>query len=40
MSGDVESDLEVGDEPVAEEGPLVELQVTTMSGDVEVVRAA
>jgi DUF4097 and DUF4098 domain-containing protein YvlB len=39
MSGDVESELEVGDEPADEEGPLVELKVMTMSGDVEVVRA-
>jgi DUF4097 and DUF4098 domain-containing protein YvlB len=39
MSGDVTSELEVGDEAPGEEGPLVELQVTAMSGDVSVVRA-
>jgi hypothetical protein len=38
-SGDVESELEVGDAPPDDEGPLVELQVTAMSGDVQVVRA-
>lgn len=40
MSGDVTSELEVGDEVPGEEGPLVELKVTAMSGDVEVVRAS
>jgi DUF4097 and DUF4098 domain-containing protein YvlB len=39
MSGDVSSELEVGDEVPEEDGPLVELKVTAMSGDVEVVRA-
>jgi DUF4097 and DUF4098 domain-containing protein YvlB len=40
MSGDVSSEVEIGDEADAEEvGPLVEVQVTAMSGDVEVVRA-
>ncbi len=39
MSGDVVSELEVGDEEPGEDGPLVELKVTAMSGDVEVVRA-
>jgi DUF4097 and DUF4098 domain-containing protein YvlB len=39
MSGDVTSELEVGDEEPGGEGPLVELQVTAMSGDVSVVRA-
>jgi hypothetical protein len=38
-SGEVESELEVGDEPTDEEGPLVELKVTTMSGDVSLLRA-
>jgi DUF4097 and DUF4098 domain-containing protein YvlB len=38
-SGDVESELEVGDDPGDDEGPLVELKVTTMSGDVTLVRA-
>jgi DUF4097 and DUF4098 domain-containing protein YvlB len=40
MSGETSSELEVGDEPVSEEeGPLVELRATSMSGDIEVVRA-
>jgi DUF4097 and DUF4098 domain-containing protein YvlB len=39
MSGDVTSELEVGDEEPGEDGPLVELKVTAMSGDVQVVRA-
>ena len=39
MSGDVVSELEVGDEQPGDDGPLVELQVTAMSGDVRVVRA-
>lgn len=38
-SGDVASELEVGEAPAGDEGPLVELQVTAMSGDVRVVRA-
>ena len=39
MSGDTTSDLEVGDEPEEQDGPLVELRVATMSGDVHVARA-
>lgn len=39
-SGDVTSELEVGDAPADEEGPLVKLQVTAMSGDIEVVRSS
>jgi DUF4097 and DUF4098 domain-containing protein YvlB len=40
MSGEASSELEVGDEPVGEEeGPLVELRATSMSGDINVVRA-
>jgi DUF4097 and DUF4098 domain-containing protein YvlB len=39
MSGDVTSELEVGDEEPGGDGPLVELKVTAMSGDVQVVRA-
>jgi DUF4097 and DUF4098 domain-containing protein YvlB len=39
MSGDVSSELEVADDLPGDEGPLVELQVTAMSGDVQVVRA-
>jgi hypothetical protein len=39
MSGETSSDLEVGDEPADDEGPLVELRATTMSGDIHVARA-
>jgi DUF4097 and DUF4098 domain-containing protein YvlB len=39
-SGEVESELDVGDTPADDEGAAVELKVTTMSGDVEVVRAS
>jgi hypothetical protein len=42
-SGETTSDFEVGDEPVPgedeEDGPLVELRIATMSGDVQVARA-
>jgi hypothetical protein len=41
MSGDTRSELELGDaEPAGDDGPLVELRATTMSGDISVVRAA
>lgn len=40
MSGETRSELELGDAPADEEGPLVELRATTMSGDVVVRRAA
>ena len=39
MSGETSSDLEVGDAPVGEDGPLVELKATSMSGDIHVRRA-
>jgi DUF4097 and DUF4098 domain-containing protein YvlB len=39
MSGDVSSDIELDDEASAGDGPQVEVKVTAMSGDVEVVRA-
>jgi DUF4097 and DUF4098 domain-containing protein YvlB len=39
LSGDTRSELELGDEPAGDEGPLVELRVKTVSGDVSVVRA-
>jgi DUF4097 and DUF4098 domain-containing protein YvlB len=39
MSGEVSSELEVGEDVPGDDGPLVELQVTAMSGDVQVVRA-
>jgi DUF4097 and DUF4098 domain-containing protein YvlB len=38
-SGEVESELNVTDEPEEDESPLVELKVTTMSGDIRLVRA-
>jgi len=38
-SGDMESELELGDEPPSGEGPLVKLNAATASGDVRVVRA-
>jgi len=42
LSGDTTSDLPVGDaaEPREEEGPLVELRLQTMSGDIHIARAA
>ncbi len=39
MSGETSSELDVGDVPTDEEGPLVELRATTMSGDIHVARA-
>ncbi len=39
LSGDTRSELDLGDDPAAEDGPLVELRVKTVSGDVSVVRA-
>lgn len=39
MSGEVSSELEVGEDVPGDDGPLVELQVTAMSGDIQVVRA-
>jgi DUF4097 and DUF4098 domain-containing protein YvlB len=39
MSGETSSDLEVGDAPVAEDGPAVEVKATAMSGDIRIVRA-
>ena len=42
MSGETTSDLAVGDagEAQEEEGPLVELRLQTMSGDIHIARAA
>jgi hypothetical protein len=43
MSGETTSDLAVGDAPgdeQEEEGPLVELRIQTMSGDIHIARAA
>jgi hypothetical protein len=40
MSGDLSSEVALGDEPPAEDAPLVELRAASMSGDIEVVRAA
>jgi DUF4097 and DUF4098 domain-containing protein YvlB len=39
MSGDLSSEVALGDEPPAENAPLVELRAASMSGDIEVVRA-
>ncbi|MDQ2984104.1 MAG: DUF4097 domain-containing protein [Actinomycetota bacterium] len=39
MSGDTRSELELGDDPPADDAPLVELRATSMSGDVTVSRA-
>lgn len=39
MSGETRSELELGDVPESDDGPLVELRATTMSGDVLVRRA-
>jgi DUF4097 and DUF4098 domain-containing protein YvlB len=39
MSGDLSSELALGDEPPEEDAPLVELRAASMSGDIDVVRA-
>jgi Putative adhesin len=39
VSGSMESELELGDEPPSSDGPMVELRARTVSGDVELVRA-
>jgi DUF4097 and DUF4098 domain-containing protein YvlB len=39
MSGDLSSELALGDEPPSEDAPLVELRANSMSGDIDVVRA-
>jgi DUF4097 and DUF4098 domain-containing protein YvlB len=39
MSGDLSSEVELGEEQPADDAPLVELRATSMSGDVKVVRA-
>ena len=39
MSGDLSSEVTLGDEPPAEDAPLVELRAVSMSGDIDVVRA-
>jgi hypothetical protein len=39
VSGTLSSELDLSDEPSAEEGPLVELHGHTVSGDFRVVRA-
>jgi DUF4097 and DUF4098 domain-containing protein YvlB len=38
-SGKTSSELEVRDEPPAKDGPLVELQAKSVSGDIRIVRA-
>ena len=40
MSGDVRSDLDVGDQPVGEDGAEANLRVKTVSGDIAVTRSA
>lgn len=39
LSGDTRSELDLGGDPVGGDGPLVELRIKTVSGDVSVVRA-
>jgi hypothetical protein len=39
VSGDMRSELEVGDLPPADEGDVVQLRAKTVSGDVNIVRA-
>jgi hypothetical protein len=38
MSGDLNSEVALGDEPPAEDAPFVELRAASMSGDIDVVR--
>jgi DUF4097 and DUF4098 domain-containing protein YvlB len=40
ISGDTGSELEVGDEPPADDVPMLELRLKTVSGDVTIRRAA
>jgi DUF4097 and DUF4098 domain-containing protein YvlB len=40
ISGDTHSELDVGDGPPADSGDVMELRVTTVSGDVRIERAA
>ena len=40
VSGSMRSELDLEDAPAAEEGPVVELRARTVSGDVQIVRAA
>lgn len=40
VSGSMRSELELEDAPAADEGPVVELKARTVSGDVQIVRAA
>lgn len=39
VTGDARSELELGEPPDEEDGPLVELRATAMSGDIKIVRA-
>jgi hypothetical protein len=39
MSGETSSELDLGEDPGDEDGPTVELEARTMSGDVRIVRA-
>jgi len=40
VSGDMSSDLDAADAPPAGDGPLVQLRAKTVSGDVQITRAA
>ena len=39
ISGDTQSELEVGDGPPSDTGEVMELRVNTVSGDVRIERA-
>ena len=39
LSGDLSSEVELGDEPAGGDGPQVDLRAVSMSGDITVVRA-
>ena len=39
VSGDTTSDLPLGDAPLEDDGPQIELRATAMSGDIQIVRA-
>jgi hypothetical protein len=39
VTGDARSELEVGDAPEDDDGPLVNLRATAMSGDIKIIRA-
>jgi DUF4097 and DUF4098 domain-containing protein YvlB len=39
VSGETSSELDVSDAPVDDDGPLVEVRATAMSGDIRILRA-